>query len=119
MTQRDKWLKRPAVVKYREFCDFARAQAGIVPPEPLGIRVVAYLPMPESWSAAKKKAKTGTYHRQKPDADNIVKAVMDALLQDDSCLAVVMVSKFWEDDAGPRVEVVWILGQETVEHVRD
>lgn len=109
MTQRDKWLKRPAVVRYRQFCDFAREKAGILPSDPLGIRIVAYLPIPPSWPGKKRTAMAGAYHRQRPDADNIAKAVMDALLPEDSVLAVLTVSKFWEDDAGPRLEVTWIL----------
>ena len=34
-------------------------------------------------------------HKQKPDVDNMAKAVMDALLKDDSGVYHISVTKFW------------------------
>lgn len=86
MTQSDKWHKRPAVVRYREFCDRLRAEAarqGFVPTD-AGMYLRFWLPMPKSWSKKKKRAMIGRPHQQKPDADNIEKAFLDALMTDDS-----------------------------------
>lgn len=106
MTQRDKWAKRPAVMRYRAWADSARAAAeGHIPENPLTLSWTAYLPIPESWSKAKKKGMAGCFHRQKPDRDNIDKAVLDALFKDDSGIAAGTIVKRWDDGNGPRIEI--------------
>lgn len=105
MTQRDKWQKRPCVLRYREYCDKIRAQAGPIPANPLAIHIKAYIGMAESWSKKKKNEMRGKRQRQKPDWDNIGKAICDALLDEDSCLAVGITEKFWCDAGDERTEV--------------
>lgn len=106
MTQRDTWQKRPAVMRYRAFCDALRAGAGgHFPPGPDAIVVRAFLPMPDSWSYKKKAEKRGKGHRQKPDSDNILKAVCDGLLKEDSCLWSKHVQKYWCDPKDTRIEI--------------
>ena len=85
MTQSDRWRKRPAVLKYFAWCDELRllcAREKFSLGESL--RVTFIIPMPESWSEKKKKKMDFTFHRQKPDLDNLIKSVQDALLGDDS-----------------------------------
>ena len=80
MTQRDKWMKRPAVLRYRAFCDELRLKfrkRGFT-----GISLVFHIATPSSWSKKKAALKIGTPHDQKPDIDNMVKSVLDALLVD-------------------------------------
>lgn len=52
-------------------------------PEPLAcavrLRVVAFFAMPKSWSKRKREALEGQFHTQKPDADNVLKAIKDGL----------------------------------------
>lgn len=98
MTQRDQWATRDCVVRYRQYCDAIRAASGNPPDNPWCVEVVAYISMPSSWSKKKKEATRGKVHRQKPDWDNIGKAVCDALMVDDSILASGMVTKFWCDE---------------------
>ena len=106
MTKRDKWAKRPTVVKYRIFADALReCMAGVDLSDVLFLGIVAYLPFPKSYSATKRDALAGKLHRMKPDADNIAKAVMDALLPEDQGVAMMTVKKFWQDDGGPRLVV--------------
>lgn len=93
MTQRDKWAKRPAVLRYREFCDQVRA-AGIQLPES-GAHITFHIPMPASWSGKKRAEMFGKPHRQKPDVDNLGKALMDACLDDDSGVWDVRTTKRW------------------------
>lgn len=121
MTQSDRWKKRPAVLRYREFCDRARAAAGEVPARPMGIHVATYVGMPASWSKRKRAEMDGKPHRQKPDGDNLLKSVCDALLDDDSCLYLMTVRKFWCPSGFDRVCVEWVLdgGSPTLLHVRD
>lgn len=92
MTQRDKWKIRPAVAKYRAFCDFVRLQRVDFQS---GDHVVFILPMPNSWSKKKKEIYFLNPHRSKPDLDNCLKALCDAVYKDDSILWNYMASKVW------------------------
>lgn len=61
---------------------------------PVCLRIECIFAMPVSWSKAKKLKHAGTPHTQKPDGDNVAKAVMDGLTG----------AGVWPDDA-----VVWSL----------
>lgn len=103
MTQRDKWARRPAVLRYREFCDAVRA-AGIQMPDE-GARITFLLPMPKSWSKAKRERMNLSAHRAKPDLDNLLKALMDACLEDDAGVwNVGRIQKLWAAEGGIIVE---------------
>ena len=105
-TRADKWKKRPCVMRYRAFADEIRRQVGKVPDDAECVSWVAYLPMPEkSWSKKKRDALRGQLHRQKPDRDNIDKAILDALFKDDSGIAAGTLCKRWDDGGGPRIEL--------------
>jgi Holliday junction resolvase RusA-like endonuclease len=96
MTRRDQWMRRPAVLRYRAFCDAVRASwpDGVAFPES-GAHVVFHVPMPRSWSRAKREAMAGEPHRQTPDSDNLLKALLDALHANDCAVWDVRVSKRW------------------------
>lgn len=81
MTQRDRWKKRPCVLRYRAMCDELRLSGLKLPSRFL---LIAFLPMPASWPATRKRACDGQPHLNKPDADNISKGCMDALSPSDS-----------------------------------
>lgn len=93
MTRRDKWAKRPSVMKYREFKDCVREAKVHLPP--FGAHVVFVMPMPESWSAKKKDEMLGQPHVQKPDLDNLIKALGDATYEDDSKIYNISATKTW------------------------
>lgn len=95
MTQRDKWKQRSCVMRYRAYCDRLRAECLDVPE--CGYHIIFILPMPKSWPKRKRDAMRGQQHQQKPDKDNLEKAVLDALFGDDSCVWDGRVSKFWGD----------------------
>jgi len=96
MTQRDQWKKRPAVLRYREYCDRIRAAAKLNPKlDIFAIEVIAFIAMPESWSKKKRAKMDMRLMRQRPDWDNIGKSVCDALFEEDSVLGGGMVWKFW------------------------
>jgi Holliday junction resolvase RusA-like endonuclease len=105
MTQRDKWQKRPAVLRYRDYCDRIRASAQPMPALPDAIVIDAFLPIPHSWSKKKTAESLGRPHRQKSDADNILKAVCDALFEDDSCLWDKHIRKFWCQAGQERTQI--------------
>lgn len=103
MTQRDKWAKRPCVLRYRDYCDALREAWPKLPdghrqPFPAsGYHAIFHLPMPKSWSKKKKAQMNGQPHQQKPDKDNLEKALLDALCADDSYIYDGRVSKYWSD----------------------
>lgn len=82
MTRRDKWKKRPAVVRYRMFCDEVRLMGVEVPMS--GAAITFHVPMPKSWSNAKRERMAGQPHTQRPDIDNYLKALLDACLEEDA-----------------------------------
>lgn len=104
MTRSDKWKKRPIVEKYWAFKKKIRS---FVKDEMLSnvyrVGWIAYFPMPKSWSKKKKLEMKNSYHRQKPDRDNIDKAILDALFLDDSGVADGHLIKRWDDSQGPRI----------------
>jgi len=93
MTKSDKWKKRPATAKYWKFVDQCRLERVILPC--FGAHVIFVLPMPKSWSQKKKIKMNGKPHMQKPDWDNLGKAISDALYQDDSGIYDIRISKLW------------------------
>lgn len=69
--------------------------------------IKAFFPIPKSLSAKKRAELRGKPHIKKPDADNVEKAVLDALnscaFPDDSAVADARTVKRYDDN--PRVEV--------------
>jgi len=97
MAQSDRWKKRPATAKYWEFCDHVRA-AGVELPES-GAVITFILPMPQSWSKKKREQMHGQPHQQKPDLDNLLKALADAVHKEDCRIwNYGSVSKRWGDE---------------------
>lgn len=100
MTQRDKWKKRPAVLHYRAFKDEVRLKRVYIP-QPC--QIIFYIPMPKSWSKKKQSEMDGHAHTKKPDIDNLLKALMDAIFTDDSHIWNVHVIKKWSEKGGIRI----------------
>ncbi len=105
MTRCDVWKKRPVVLRYREYCDHIRAAAGTLPSHVYSVIVFAYLPMPESWPKKKREAMVTDLMQQKPDWDNIGKAVCDALFEEDSMITGGQTWKFWCKLGEERTEI--------------
>lgn len=102
MSQRDKWAKRPVVMRYRAYHDKVRAY-GVDLQE--GDSVTFWLPMPESWSKRKRAECDGHLHRQKPDIDNLLGGLMDAVFEDDKALACIgRIEKRWTSGSG-RIDI--------------
>ncbi|MGQ1888278.1 RusA family crossover junction endodeoxyribonuclease [Serratia marcescens] len=80
MTQKDRWAKRPPVLRYRAFCDEVKLNR---------------ISLPDSWSKKKRAEMAGKPHQQKPDADNLLKALMDAIYSEDCAVWDVRVTKRW------------------------
>lgn len=74
---------------------------------PIKIRIMATFQPPPSWSRKKANEHIGRYHVQRPDIDNIEKAICDGLNRiafvDDSQIAWTETRKIWGPD--PRTVV--------------
>lgn len=115
MNRGDRWRDPPrkAVLKWRTFKSSFLAAAmeqGFRPAQMKlkAISVLAIFPIPSSWSFDKRKANLGQLHRSKPDLSNIVKAVEDALVDNDETIAVYgTCAKLWGPSCGITVTVDW------------
>ena len=101
-TRADVWKKRPCVMRYRAFADQVRAM-GVEVPESCS-RITFIIQMPKSWSKSKKKEMMGSPHCQKPDIDNLCKALLDAIYDDDSVVWDISLRKVWGDEGGILIE---------------
>jgi Holliday junction resolvase RusA-like endonuclease len=93
-------------MRYREWCDRVRAEAGELPPTEsvVWLSWTAYFAPPDSWSRRKRERLMGEQHQQKPDRDNIDKAVLDCLYPGgDQAIAGGTIEKLWGEPA--RIEI--------------
>lgn len=102
MVRSDVWRKRPAVLSYWAYADDLRLQARQKQFNfPLdGCHIRFLISMPESWSKRKRRELENQPHQQKPDIDNLVKGVMDALLDDDAGVWRISADKLWSVRSG-------------------
>ena len=99
MTRRDKWAKRPVVLRYWAWADLMRQEAGPLPPS----SQVAKVEMTAYFKPAKKTLLSQP-HRQRPDTDNIFKAV-DSLWKEDSGIHHIEARKLWGEPERLEVKV--------------
>lgn len=93
MTRADKWKKRPATARYWAFKNEVKLR-GINVPE-MGTHITFVMPMPASWSKKKRAEHLGEAHQQKPDVDNLTKALLDAIYEDDAHVWDIRTTKIW------------------------
>ena len=109
MTQRDRWAKRQIVKDYFAFRDTVKQEIEKL----LALQnnddknksweeldIVFFIPMPKSWSKKKRSEMAGTPHKQRPDLDNYIKGLLDALLEEDCKVWRVSARKIWVDTEG-------------------
>lgn len=103
MTQRDRWAKRPVVMRYWKYCDNVRELGCHVPEH--GGHITFNVPMPKSWSKKKRQAMLGKPHQQRPDIDNFEKGLLDALYEDDSCVWDIRSTKRWAETGSIEIKL--------------
>lgn len=87
------------------------AQGGQMFPDdtPLFASITAIFPIPSSLSKKRRALFNGKRHCKKPDADNVAKAILDALngvaYRDDSAVSSLLVYKSYGDDARVTVSI--------------
>lgn len=98
MTRRDKWAQRPCVMRYRAFKDELRDSLENIP-FPTDVLIVLFgIPMPKSWSKKKKNEMWSRPHAAKPDIDNLLKALIDAVMIEDQSIHTVFAQKVWSEE---------------------
>ena len=108
MVKSDKWAKRPCVVRYFDWCNYARTCYTELPSDAVGIHVNVFIQFPEYYSKKKRKSLANSFHRIKPDCDNILKAILDALFKRDQAISTAQINKYWDDGNGARLGIrVW------------
>lgn len=77
---------------------------------PLTVKITAEFPIPKSTGKKRAAALLGRWHTKKPDADNVAKAILDALngvaYPDDSAVARLVVEKTYSDQPCVLVAIV-------------
>jgi Holliday junction resolvase RusA-like endonuclease len=99
MTQRDRWAKRPVVVRYFTARDHIKLLANLIKfevPESHS-HVIFFIPMSQSWSKKKKEDLLYKPHRLRPDKDNLEKFYNDALAKEDCYIWDGRESKLWSE----------------------
>ena len=113
MTQRDKYMKLQSntVKTYFEWCNAVKVlllQQGLrqIPDEVS--KLYFFMPMPKSWSKKMRKEMEGQLHKQTPDLDNMLKALLDAMNKDDKSFSHVRngFGKIWSESAGILIETL-------------
>ncbi len=93
MTRADRWKKRPCTERYWAFKDEVRRLKIEVPES--GSHIIFVIAMPKSWSKKKKHEFDGKPHQQRPDKDNLEKALLDAIFDEDCQIWDSRVTKVW------------------------
>lgn len=99
MTRADKYKQRPVVMRYRAYKDAIRlsmVSAGIRELKATDVdvlEVTVYLATPASTPKKRVHDMIGSKHRSRPDVDNILKSVMDAMFDEDGGISDVIFRK--------------------------
>ncbi len=82
-----------AAKKYWAFKDKVRGLNITVPES--GGRILFVLPMAKSWSKKKRFKMDSQPHKQRPDVDNMLKALLDSVFDEDAHIWDIHVTKIW------------------------
>lgn len=109
----DGWKQRPVVMRYRAYKDELRLNLNLlITPDLLAALVgsknfdlVFKMPFPKTYNKKKRKLLAGTPHNEKPDIDNLIKAIFDTICIDDKHICSVTAAKYWQFDKYPGVRI--------------
>tara|TARA_B110000977_G_scaffold187842_1_gene255384 strand:+ start:499 stop:885 length:387 start_codon:yes stop_codon:yes gene_type:complete len=114
MTRADTWKKRPCVLKYWAYKDELKEKMKEIDLKVENeLYLEFYIQMPKSWSKKKKSEMFNKVHQQKPDVDNLVKGVMDAIFKEDSHVHTIYAKKLWSNTPS----ITFISGENLVEYL--
>ena len=72
---------------------------------PIGASVKFFLPVPASWSKTKKHQMNLQWHMVRKDLDNMMKALLDSLMKEDSHIAHFEAAKYWTNTDRGWIEI--------------
>lgn len=110
-TQADKYFLRPEVARYRAYANdlckaamLTRASNALL--SAVSVECLFVMPFPKSYSKKIREQLAGRPFQQRPDVDNLAKAVLDSLWpKDDSQIAEAYALAIWDDGKGARVMI--------------
>lgn len=109
MTSSDRWKKRRITDKYWTYKMLLKFQAKRMGLNELPIsiqNIVFHIPMPKSMSEKEKKINENQLHTSRPDLDNLLKGLQDALCKEDSHIAEIKnLKKIWSRKGGITIEI--------------
>jgi Holliday junction resolvase RusA-like endonuclease len=68
------------------------------------VHMIFYIPVPKTWKEYKKNEMHMKLHQQKPDIDNLVKAVFDSIFTEDKYIADFRATKRWVNQPNGYIE---------------
>ena len=96
MVRSDKYKKRPRVERYWAYKASLQTIATNLHYQMGNVLIVEFLmPMPKKWGQEERMKMLFTPHMQKPDSDNIVKGLQDAMMKNDESIYELHVRKIW------------------------
>jgi Holliday junction resolvase RusA-like endonuclease len=109
MVKSDAWRKRKCVLAYWAFKDnlnILAKNAGLNDLPANDFHVIYRLPMPASWSKKKAAEMDGKPHQQRPDCDNLQKALQDCLCKTDEHIWDFRVTKLWAETGSIEIRIL-------------
>lgn len=112
MTGRGKFVKSNAqrYLAYKETIEWqtkAQMKNKELITGPIAVNVLFHMPIPKNLSKKKKDESIGKYHIKRPDTDNLIKGVFDALnnlvWKDDNQVCKIAAKKIYSES--PRIEI--------------
>ena len=103
MSRADKWKKRQCVVNYFAFRDRIRQELTTIYSDQLlghGLDVIFKGEMPKSWTKKKKAKMAGEPMQSRPDIDNYIKGLLDAMYKEDKLVWSISAMKIWTAEEG-------------------
>lgn len=100
MVYSDKYKKRPIVSRYWNYKDNLKDFLDIKDIENIkkfGLDIVFIMPFPLSWSKKKKDEYNNMAHQKRPDIDNLAKAFLDCVMDEDSAVWNIKAKKIWSE----------------------
>jgi Holliday junction resolvase RusA-like endonuclease len=97
-TQADRWKKRPAVMRARAYSDELRRLGVEINPSGFWVEFIFAVPKSVSKKERARRLSGDRRHEQKPDADNLIKLLVDSIYEEDSIVWRGGCEKKWGEE---------------------
>jgi Holliday junction resolvase RusA-like endonuclease len=103
----DKYPRRPCVERYFTYQNLIRSQIGMFDSAPDEVEALFLFCPPPSWTKKSRQTVLWQPHRPKPDSDNLLKAILDSVLKQDSGVWRTNTEKRWGPKDQVHLRFVW------------